>query len=366
MPPHHPSEIDWGEMVLPPPPPRPIPPELAAQVRAAFSTVPSWTYSLLWCPWVLEAMLAGILVPLDYIDPNLVGLVRLVIAQDNSCRYCYGTARAFLRILGYSEEFVRVLEHDLLRADLDPARRAVLDYARLVSRANPRPGDGQRQHLRQLGHSDRSVDEFTAYAAIWVMETRITTLGAIPPSPVEELPDRWWMKLLRPLAAGKLRRDERNVPLAVVDPARRIAVFDDLVGVLGDLPVARNVRKIVDLAFGDGPLPRRTRVILTAVICRALGCDTTQRILGALLGPGDPDWPALDAMLTRLDADWLDDRERLLIPIARETARVTQQPRLLQRRMLDLRAHVTPAEFIDFIGVVSTANMLGRLGVLLP
>lgn len=70
-------------------------------------------------------------------------------------------------------------------------------------------------------------------------------------------------------------------------------------------------------------------------------------------------------MLTHLDADWLDPRERLLIPIARESARITQQPRLLQRRMLDLRERISPAEFIDFIGVASIANMLARLGVLL-
>lgn len=291
VPPHHPSEIDWGEMVLPSPPSQPMPPELATQVRLTFGAIPPWTESLMWCPWVLEAMLAGILVPLTHIDPNLMGLMRLVIAQDNSCRYCYGTARAFLRILGYSEDFIRVLEHDLLRADLDPTRRAVLNYARLLSRANPRPDDGQRDHLRQRGHSDQAIGEFTAYTAIWVMETRITTLGAIPPSPMEALPDRWWMKLWRPLLAGKLRRDERNIPLAVVDPARRIPAFDDLVGVFGDLPVARNLRKIVDLAFAAGPLPRRTRVILTAVIGRALGCDATQHLLGSLLGPGDPTGP---------------------------------------------------------------------------
>jgi alkylhydroperoxidase family enzyme len=95
-----------------------------------------------------------------------------------------------------------------------------------------------------------------------------------------------------------------------------------------------------------------------------LCCPITEEQLISLLGDGDPDRAAIDAMLARLDADWLDERERLLIPIARDTMR-TQQPLLIQRRMRELRQKLTPAELVDFIGIASVANAVGRLGVLL-
>jgi alkylhydroperoxidase family enzyme len=362
--PKHPTVIEWDDPVFPPPPPGPMPPELAILVRSMFSYVPAWTESLRWCPWVLEMMAFGVLVHPVHMDSHFIALLRLVIAQDNSCRYCYGTSRMYLQILGYSEDFIRTLEHDLLAADLDPRRRAALDYARLVSRANPRPGDGQREALREHGYSDAAVAEIAAFAAVWVMENRLTTLGAIAPHPIATVADRWWMKMARPLLAGLLRRGDRNFPRAVVDPARRVAAFDDLIGALGTLPIATNLRKIVDAAFTEGPLPRRTRVLLTAVIGRALGCQAIERRLGSLLGPGDPDAAAIDAMLTRLDADWLDDRERLLVPVAREAAR-SPQPRAIQRRMHELRARLPAAELIDFVGVVSVACAVARLGMLL-
>lgn len=362
--PHHPSAIEWDEPVFPPPPPGSMPPGLAALVRSAFAYVPPWTESLRWCPWVLEMSLNGILIRPVHLDGNFIALLRLVVSQDNSCRYCYGNSRTFLRILGYSEDFIRTLEHDLMAADLDPPQRAALDYARLVSRANPHPGDSHRAALVKLGYTEAAVAEIAAFAALWVMETRLAILGAIAPHPLETIADRWWARMARPLVAGMLRRRSRSIPLAVVDPARRVVAFDDLIGALGDLPIAANLRKIVDAAFSEGPLPRRTRVVLTAVICRALGCQATEGQLGSLLAAGDPDRAAIDTMVTHLDADWLDERERLLVPIAREAAR-SQQPRVIQRRMHELRAQLPAAELIDFVGVVSFACALGRLGVLL-
>lgn len=364
MVPRHPSDIDWDDPVLPPPPPGPMPAELARQVRATFFYIPPWTESLRWSPWVLQAVIDSVRVRPVHLDAHAVALLRLVVAQDNSCRYCYGTARLFLRLLGYSEGFVRALERDLLAADLDPPRRAALDFARQVSRANPRPGDEQRDVLRGHGHDDAAIAELAAFAALWVMGTRITTLGAVAPHPAEGHADHWAVRFSRPLLGYVMRRKLGAPPLVAADPTRRAAAFDALIDVFDGLPVAANLRRIVDAAFIDGgPLPRRTRVILTAVIVRALGCDACERQLAALLGPGDPSWAEVDAMLRRLDADWLDERERLLVPVARDIAR-TPQPRAIQRRMLELRRQLGPAEFVDFVGLAAVACALGRLGAL--
>src|SRR5690348_13578241 len=109
MVPSHPSAIEWSDLVFPPPPPGPMPPAQAARVRAAFSYIPAWTESLRWCPWVLEALVDSLLIRPVHVDFDFIGLLRMVIAQDNSCRYCYGTSRMFLKLLGYSEGFIRAL-----------------------------------------------------------------------------------------------------------------------------------------------------------------------------------------------------------------------------------------------------------------
>jgi alkylhydroperoxidase family enzyme len=170
MVPHHPTAIEWGDPVVPPPPPGTMPPRLAGIVRSTFVYVPPWAESMRWCPWVLQAMLDGIHTRSGHFDANFITLLRLVVSQETSCRYCYGTSRMFLRLLGYSEDFIRTLEHDLLAADLDPPRRAALDYARLLARANPQPGDSHREALRALGYTNAAVAEIGAFTTAWVME----------------------------------------------------------------------------------------------------------------------------------------------------------------------------------------------------
>lgn len=358
-----PIEIEWSESLVPPPPPSPMTPVLTARAQSVFGVVPAWVEALHWCPWVVEAMLDGITVRLVHIDLDLVSQLRLVVAQENSCRYCYGTARLMLRTLGFSREFVRALERDLIAAHLGPRDRAALDYARLLSRADPRPGAAQARVLVDAGFTPEAVAEIAGITAMWLMATRMTTLLAVPPAPEAET-ERWWARVTQPLLDRTLRRQAREFPLVTPDPARRISAFDPVIAPFGDLPAAASLRNIVDAALGDGPLPRRTRLIVSAVIGRALGCDVTLQLLRQLLAADGIEPAAVDAMLDPLDADWLDDRERLLLHTARDTVHV-RQPRLVQRRMQEVRARLRPDEFIDFVGLASVANGLARLGTLL-
>jgi alkylhydroperoxidase family enzyme len=358
-----PIEIEWSDSLLPPPPPSPMTPALTARAQSVFGPVPAWVDTLHWCPWVVEAMLDGITVRLVHIDLDLVAQLRLVVAQENSCRYCYGTARLMLRTLGFSREFVRALERDLIAAHVTPRDRAALDYARLLSRADPRPGTAQARVLIDAGFSAEAVAEIAGITAMWLMATRITTLLAVPPAPEAET-ERWWARVAQPLIERTLRRQAREFPLVASDPARRIAALDPVIAPFGDLPAGASLRKILDAALAEGPLPRRTRLIVSAVIGRALGCDVTLRLLEPLLAADGIEPAAADAMLAQLDADWLDERERLLLHAARDTVHV-RQPRLVQRRMQEVRERLDPAEFIDFVGVAAIANGLARLGTLL-
>lgn len=361
--PRHPTEIEWSDSLLPPPSPSPLTPAVVARVRSLFGPIPPWIPSLQWCPWVVETIVDACAIRPVHFDFDLVALLHLVIAQENSCRYCYGTARVMLQILGFSEDAVRSLERDMLAARISPRNRAALDYARQLSRADPRPGAAQARVLAQYGFDEAAVAELAAFTAMWLTATRITTLFAIPPA-ADHAPTNWWMRLTRPIVARTLRRQGREFPSAVPDPAKRITAFDPLIATLGALPAGASLRKILDEAFGDGPLPRRTRLIVGAVIGRALGCDITLQLLQSLLAADGVEPPAVEAMLARLDADWLDEREHLLLRAARDTVHI-HQPLTVQRRMSEVRERLAPAEFIDFVGVASVANGLARLGVLL-
>ena len=56
-------------------------------------------------------------------------------------------------------------------------------------------------------------------------------------------------------------------------------------------------------------------------------------------------------------------REQMLVPFARETVRY--QPADIQRRMREVTAGMRPPEIVELAGVVSLANAVGRLSVLL-
>jgi alkylhydroperoxidase family enzyme len=359
----HPTEIEWSESLLPPPAPEPMAPAVEARARSLFGPIPAWVHSLQWCPWLVEALLDAIAVRLVHIDFNLVAQLRLVVAQENSCRYCYGTARLMLRTLGFSAKFVRALERDLLASVVRPRDRAALDYARLLSRADPGPGTSQARKLAEAGFAEGAVAEVAALTAMWLMATRITTLLAIPPVP-EADGLRWWSRVVQPALERTMRRQNREFPLLALEPARRIAALDPVLAPLADVPAGANLRRVLESALGDdGPLPRRPRLIVGAVIGRALGCDAMRPLLAAQLAADGPGATAADDLLARLDADWLDERERLLLHAARDTVHI-RQPLVVQRRMHEVRARLSPAEFVDFVGVAAVANGLARFGVL--
>jgi len=53
----------------------------------------------------------------------------------------------------------------------------------------------------------------------------------------------------------------------------------------------------------------------------------------------------------------------MLVPFARETVRYQHAD--IQRRMREVTAGMRPAEIVELVGVVSLANAVGRLSVLL-
>ena len=92
-----------------------------------------------------------------FLKPDLADEVGLVVSQDNSCRYCFGAQRAFLRILGMKEARITRLEQDLLTGDFTPQDRAALEFARRLSRSSPLVSQVDIEALRRGGFSDAEV-----------------------------------------------------------------------------------------------------------------------------------------------------------------------------------------------------------------
>jgi len=202
-------EVEWEACLLEPR--RDL--EVERRVRRRFGRVGASLAYFSDCPWLSESLAAlnAQLFRTVRLDHDLAEMAGVIVSHDNACRYCYAATRAFLRLLGYSEQRIHALAQDLLTAEFRPTERAAFDYARRVSRANPLPTPADAELLRAAGFDDLAIKELAGYVALIVFHNRLSTLAALPPQHFESLPDRWYMQLLRPVVAASLDgRDARQ------------------------------------------------------------------------------------------------------------------------------------------------------------
>src|SRR5262245_54230470 len=139
------AAMAWGECWLAP---APIPRELAADIkRCTGGMVPAWAPLLASVPWLVRANAQMIQERVAFMPLGLWDLIALVVSQDNSCRYCYGVTRTVLKVLGYRDEQFDRIERDVHVAELSPSDRAALQFARKLTRANPRLTPADREAL---------------------------------------------------------------------------------------------------------------------------------------------------------------------------------------------------------------------------
>jgi len=154
----------------------------------------------------------------------------------------------------------------------------------------------------------------------------------------------------------------RRVP-PMLPPSPNPDPFARLVTAVAGSPFARILRDIVDQAMASPVLPRRTKLLMIAVIARAVGCAYCESETRAGLGVEGLDSGAVDEILAILGSAKLDGRDALLIPFARETVRY--QIAGIQRRTRNLARELTTEEVIEAVGIAALANSLARLSVVL-
>jgi uncharacterized peroxidase-related enzyme len=354
-------DVEWEQPLLAPT----RDPALEARVKSALGHVPEAVAYFAATPWLAEAIasLERVLATRVHIDHDLSDLVGLVVSQDNSCRYCFAAQRTLLRFAGFPEERIHQLELDVRTADLPERQRAALAFAQRLSRAHPLVTAADVETLRGAGYGDGEIREIAAHAAMLIFFNRISTLVALPPEAFERLPDRWWARLLRPVAArvviAPMRRRSRGEWL---DDGQRSGPFAFVVTALDGLPAAPALRRVLDAVFASEALGRRAKLLVFAVVGRALGCGRSERETTTLLAADGFLPEETERVLSHLASPALDPVESVVVPFARETVWYESAP--LQRRARAVQEVLTTEQFLELVAVTALANAVCRLAFL--
>jgi alkylhydroperoxidase family enzyme len=314
-------------------------------------------------PWLAEALIdwAVEIERRVVVDAELADLVGLVVSQDNSCRYCFATMRFFLIVLGVPDAKIRRLEEQLLSVDFSPEQRAALDFARRVSRSDPLPTPIDLQTLRTHGYSDLEVAELVAVVGLHLFFNRLSTLIAMPPQQMESMTDRWYIRFVRPILALRLRNVRQYTKPVYLEPGEIDGPYAHVIRGLDGLPLAGVLRRSVDEMLASTLLTRRCKLLVLAVIARAMGCQRSEDEATGLLSTDGLDRAEIDRILSHLSSPLLDPIEKLAIPFARET--VWYQPMQIQRRGREVMETLSREQFLELVGVAAVGNVLCRASI---
>lgn len=351
-------EIPWGECLLP----RASDADFVREYKAKSGGRPAGALlHFMHVPWVARSLgtLGMRLTAHVHIDHELADLIGLVVSQDNSCRYCFAMQRAMMRMLGYSEKRIEQLEHGLLLADLDPPTRAALTYARTISRGNPLPTPEDVKPLLEAGFTEESIREIAINTAFHTVFNRAATIAALPPEAMEALPDKWWLRLIRPLMAPSVRRFVKRDRERALRDEEKTGPWSYVVVALDGHPGAGELRAVLDELWASPILTRRCKALSFAVVARALQCTSSEEEAGRIAAEEGVSSEQLGRILDHLDTTGLDPQEQRLVPFARET--VWYDTPRLQSLSREVEHELTREEFVEAVAVLSIANAVCRL-----
>ena len=312
-------------------------------------------------PWMARAVVDlhpeyGLLM---HLDQAAADLVVLVVSQENSCRFCYAAVRALLWAQGMSWARIQRMEQDLTRADLAPRTMAAVAFARSQSRSGPAAARAAREALLRAGLEIDEMKEIAFTAALTDFNNRAHTIPAIPAYPIESMPDRLFVRLLRPLLGLIVKWHRYRGQSAALEPVPPYA-YGRLVETYAGSPIGALLARTLAEMWASPHLTRRCKLLMIAVIARGLGCELCAPEVSETLRREGLKESTIAHVLTHLDAPELDPIERLLVPFARET--IWYEPAPLQRRARMLRDRLSGAQLLEAIGVASLANGLCRMG----
>ena len=357
------DEIEWGECLLP------ARPDAAweAEIRRRGAQVSEVDRRIAPSRWMREAGVDMAGYHPTALTKRLFQIGVMVTSQENACRYCYGANRAYLKILGYSEDFIRRIERDAHLAELDDKERAFIGFCRSLARSRPRPARAACEQLLAIGYSRREVQEMALVIAIGCCYNRISTLMACPPEQGFERMANGPLGRVIGLIARLTRPFRRDTPTsgqAASADAYKLAEgpFGAVLAPLAGLPGARIMKDALEGAFASDVLDVRTKALIFAVIARTLDCNLCVTRATDLLRVQGMEPQQITSALANLQAPQLPSGQARLLPWARGT--VHYDPGKIQQETRALTTDLSEDELLEAIGVASLANATVRLAML--
>jgi alkylhydroperoxidase family enzyme len=355
------SEIQWSDPVLPVARDR----EWEAELKRRGAQVLELDRRVAPSRWLREAGYQATNYVPDALPERLHRIGSMVTAQENSCRYCYGANRAYMKVLGYSESFIQQVERDVQLAELDDKERAYVGFCRSLARSRPRPAAAERAALLARGYTATQIAEITFVISFGCFYNRVSTLLACPPEQKFERmaggPFRWLLALAMPLMK-KLgpRMPAESAPDGL---ALRSGPFGVVLAPLADLPSGSIMKAALDGAFEPGLLSRQAKALMFAVVARTLGCPHCEAAAHQLLLEEGLAPKEIESALATLRCPQLAQREAGLLAWARDT--VYYESAAIQQKTRALGGELGAAALLEAIGVAALANGTVRLAMLL-
>lgn len=346
--------MPWGECRLPR---GPVSPELGAELKRLTGGRPRWLSRLSPVPWVARSLALLSTKAIVHADRSLCEQIALIVSRENSCRYCYGVQRALFKIIGQRERDIDALERSFDLGELKANHRVVLEMARKLARAESRPSPGELQALADK-EGQEALAEIVFVVAGVGYSNRVATFLLLPPeTQVEQLGRRSWPPV-RWLAARRLMRRHAVAPLTDAGHGPCAPALELLVG----LPCGSSLAEVVAEAFASPHLPTRTKLLMMAVVGRALGCAIADEETRRALVAEGVSAEERERIVDHLGERSVDPRESALLRFARDSIRYRYDA--IQRTMEQLESMLSTEELVEAVGIASLANLVCRLTVL--
>ena len=308
-------------------------------------------------PWLAKAV-SSLADPdrISHAPFHLMGISYFVASQENACRYCYGMARAVMKIMGFKEKQIQDLEHEASLAD--GLTRLVVEFARKLARSNPSPARKDQEALVAAGLSHEASCEIAANVVKACFANRIATFLALPPNEaVERLPDGLFGRIKGFFFSRKY--GSRRVP----PPAgfRNEGPCARIIEAAGRNPIAAWLRGLTDGWYASTRLPNRSKLLIMAVIARQLGSQLCEEEATEGLAREGFEAQETQTLLATLSGGRMTELEATLLRWTRET--VWYEPRAIQASTRRLLAEVGERRALEALGCAAFSNSLARLAL---
>jgi len=315
--------------------------------------------------WVREAYLDCVRMPVKFLSRSEIELTGLVTSQENACRYCYGSARVRMKMIGFTDEMIDRIERNVQLVEAEPRERELVQFARNLARSKPRPARQAREKMKEIGFTAEQTAELAMAVAVVGFCNRVSTLLGMPPELEMEQEGSKAKGIWNKLSAwlpGK--RPELKFPAPDYPPPTFKGPYGNLVRSLDGTPSAPVLEHMLNGAFSSDVLPRRTLSLIFAVVAHTLQCEICETGAAELLDVEGFARGDLGEVLETLTSPRLTEMEALIIPWARDTVWMPEQPKHIQTRTRPLLDALGPKVLVEAVGAAALANSCVRLTML--